>query len=243
MEREFIVCIHDACPQSSHLIIRIINNITPLVENIMTVAVIPQSYGIPWRCEDQDLICELRERTTEILLHGLTHRRVGNCSPFSFLIEKADELVGLSVSETETLLKKGQHIMKNMFGSPAKGFVPPGWQFGKVTKTVLGKHNIDFAISLHYIIDTSGHRIPLATWFSGYVGEIVGYTLCMRKDVVPCIVLHPKDVQRGFLPRGLRLIRSFIEQGYCPISFQDIYLRVNRQDYEKHHESNTKYTF
>jgi predicted deacetylase len=231
---EFIICIHDVCPQASTPVLKFLDSLNGLVGTSLSIAVIPLPYNERWRNEDKVFVDELQGRTEEVLLHGLTHKRVANKSPLSFLIENADELTGLSTTELDSMLGQGQDIVSELFGSRAKGFVPPGWQAGSMTGQLLDKHGLDFIVTLCDMTDVKGDKVGLASWswdcgripLSGYLGEAIGSVLYWRGDVVPCVVLHPKDIERGFMSRSLRRIQSFLEKGYRPISFNKLYNRM-----------------
>jgi len=232
---EFIISIHDVCPKTSSLILRILDNLNPLVSSTLSIGVVPLPYHKPWKNEDDSFVHELKGRTREILLHGYTHKRKPNKNPFSFLIENSDEFSGLSTHETDHLLGQGQQVIKKRFGQAAKGFVPPGWQPGNITSHILLKHGFNFIITLSRMGTAIGHQVPLAHWswdcgrmpFSGYLGEAMGsvFWACHR-NAIPCIVLHPKDIERGFLTRSLGTIRRFLEKGYQPVTFSTVYQRI-----------------
>ena len=107
----------------------------------------------------------------------------------------------------------------------------PGWLFGNVTTQLLEQHGIKYAVGLKSMTYSTGLRLRLATWswdcgvigLAGYAGEILGTALYLRKNAIPCIVLHPNDVPRGFLPRILSRIRNFLDSGFNPVLFRDLW--------------------
>ncbi len=36
-------------------------------------------------------------------------------------------------------------------------------------------------------------------------------------DAVPCVVIHPADIRRGWLPRILRLMQQLLDEGRLPV--------------------------
>jgi hypothetical protein len=234
---EFIICIHDVCPQTSTSVLRLLDSLNDIVASALSIAIIPFPYRMSWGSEASVFAETLKSRTEEILLHGLTHKRNNNRSLFSFLIDNADELSDLTINEIDAILEQGQYLISNIFGNAARGFVPPGWQTGKVTWDLLRKHGFDFLVTLYSMRDSMDNKHSLASWswdcgrvpFLGYMGDAIGslrYFGC--GNVVPCIVLHPRDIKRGFLPRSLRLINHFLEKGYHPITFNKLYHRMGK---------------
>ena len=76
-----------------------------------------------------------------------------------------------------------------------------------------------------FSLDSSdGRRVPLATWtwdcgrwgWLGHVGHWVGRLSHATARGVPTLAIHPRDVERGFWPRIVRLVRELLAAGYEP---------------------------
>jgi hypothetical protein len=108
---------------------------------------------------------------------------------------------------------------------PIRGFVAPAWQPGPVTPALLNSCGLDYALGF-WSLDCAGTRLPLAVWSwdcgniaaLGLAGEALGWLRrALRPDAVPCVVLHPRDVTRGYLARALNLIRRLQTAGLRPV--------------------------
>jgi hypothetical protein len=54
----------------------------------------------------------------------------------------------------------------------------------------------------------------------GLVGECFGNgAFRLRPAALPCVVIHPIDVDRGYLPRIVRIIDGLRRQGRRPVTF------------------------
>jgi hypothetical protein len=70
----------------------------------------------------------------------------------------------------------------------------------------------------------AGRNVPLATWawdcgrwgWLGHVGHGLGWLRHSLDLGVPTVAIHPRDLERGFWPRILRLTEELLESGYEP---------------------------
>ena len=227
----FCVAVHDVHPRFAREIAATVRGLGPLVGRKVAAAVVPRWHGDRIDAADADFRDHVVESFDEVLLHGCTHRRARPGGLVSALTRASDELGGASRDETITKLQDGQAVLTEVFGERAAGFVPPAWVRGPVTASLLRDAGIHYLVGMFSLEWTSGAAIRLATWSwdlgaaraLGYCGEIAGRAArAMMPRAIPCVVLHPADVDRGFLPRGLRVIEALLGEGRRPLTFKDL---------------------
>ena len=160
----------------------------------------------------------------EVLQHGYTHRqdRPGFLSLFT---GRSDEFVGLPREEVRRRLGRGRELLRRALGVKPAGFVPPAWQVGWATAEELGGCGFRYLATFGAIRAASGPTIPLATWSwdwgvlgpLGRVGQRFGdVSWRIRPAALPCVVVHPADVDRGYLPRVLEVVDRLLGRGRTP---------------------------
>lgn len=226
----FCVIVHDVTPVFAPEINQILKHLEAELGNTVSGAVVPRWHGREF--DEKSCACfrQWSAEFGEILLHGWTHLRERRPRMVSWLTDRADEFNGLSAAEAIGRIRGGVSLMEEFLEVRVRGFVPPAWQFP--IEASQWKHSgIDYVVRFTRIEQRSGRHIPLATWswdwgrFSwlGRPGAWLGR--CARtwnRGAIPVIVLHPADVQRGFLPDAMRLIRSLIGGGWTPALVRDI---------------------
>ena len=221
--RHFVVCIHDATPAYARETRVWIRDLAPFVGRRLSFGVVPDWHG-EWPLSAHSDYCRLlRESSEELLLHGYRHQRQQGWGPTTWLAEGCDEMNGLDPEETRRTLAGGQRIFTEVFGEPARGFLAPAWQQGHV-----GVGNatpgMTYVLGFFSLESGAGRKVPLATWtwdcgrwgWFGHLGDGIGW-LSQRLDRgVPTLAIHPRDLERGFGPRILRLTRELLDAGYEP---------------------------
>ena len=201
-----------------------IRDLAPLVGRRLSYGVVPDWRG-EWPLAAHPEYCRLVQGSSEeLLLHGYFHRRERGWGVTTLLAERGDEMNGLSSEETRRTVERGQRVFGDVFGVPARGFLAPAWQRGHVR---LGNGNapqVDHILGF-FSLDSAGKRkIPLATWTwdcgrwagLGHLGHGIGRVLHSLRGRVPVLAIHPRDVERGFWPKILRLTRQLLHAGYEP---------------------------
>ncbi len=224
----FVVCVHDVSPEYTSELLQIFTVLAPLVGTRISTAVIPLPRGNAWDgwARAIELRATLRQYTSETLLHGLTHTRPPSWSLFSKSVGRADEFSLLSEGETRRRIHLGLQILRGELAMEVRGLVPPAWRMGK-TRHIVGEDGLDFAVGMMGLHSVGGPPLRLATWSwdagvvrsLGYVTERVGTALSLRKNAIPVVVIHPADVERGFLPRAVDRIRRLLAVGRSPVIF------------------------
>jgi hypothetical protein len=136
----------------------------------------------------------------------------------------ADEMNGLDPDETRHAIECGQRVFAEVFGTTARGFLAPGWQTGHVH---LGNGNplpLDHVLGFFSLESRCGRKVPLATWSwdcgrwasLAHCGHAIGWLRQSLHGGIPSVAIHPRDLERGFWPRILRLTEAFLSRGYEP---------------------------
>ncbi|WP_406694356.1 DUF2334 domain-containing protein [Singulisphaera sp. Ch08] len=222
--RRFAVVVHDVAPAFLPQLARIAKALAPRVGRMLAGAVVPCWHGRPIEGPGGGFGRFVAEAFGEVLQHGYTHRqdRPGVLSLFT---GRSDELVGLAREEVRRRLGLGRELLQQVLGVTPAGFVPPAWQVGRATADDLGECGFRYLATFGAIQAANGLTIPLATWSWdwGVVGPLarVGQRFGdvswrLRQATLPCVVVHPADVDRGYLPRVLEVIDRLLERGRTP---------------------------
>jgi hypothetical protein len=152
------------------------------------------------------------------------------------LAEGADEMNGLDSEATRRTLERGQDVFTAVFGEPARGFLAPGWQPGHVRGQnakgpgIAKAPAIDHVLGFFSLESSSGRRVPLATWtwdcgrwgWLGHLGHGIGWVSQSLGRGVPTLAIHPRDLERGFWPKILRLIDELLRAGHEPSTLKGL---------------------
>ena len=222
--RAFLVCVHDVTPAFARETRAILRDLAPLVGRCMSLGVVP-NWNRQWHLEGHPDYCRLvREGAEELLLHGYFHRRRRGWGPVTWLAEGSDEMNGLDPAETRDLVERGQSVFAAAFGEPARGFLAPAWQSGHVRVNGGSTGGVEFVVGFFSIRPYARRRIPLSTWtwdcgrwgWLGSVGHGIGSLLQALDRGIPTLAIHPRDLERGFWPGILLLIRELLDAGFEP---------------------------
>jgi hypothetical protein len=240
--QRFLVCIHDATPAYARETRVMIRDLAPFLGRRLSFGVVPNWHGA-WALAAHPDYCRLvREGSEELLLHGYFHQRQRGWGPTTLLTESSDEMNGLDPEETRRTLERGQRVFTEVFGEPARTFLAPAWQpghvhayakgFGDVSPELreggrLGEGNtpgLQHVLGFFSLESRAGRKVPLATWTwdcsrwgrLGHLGHGIGWLLQSLDRGVPTLAIHPRDLQRGFWPKILRLTEQLLETGFEP---------------------------
>jgi hypothetical protein len=224
MMRRFLVCIHDATPAYASETRVMIRDLAPLVGRRLSLAVVPNWHG-KWPLAADPEYCQfLRESSGELLLHGYFHQRHRGWGPTAFLAEHSDEMNGLDPRKTERAIECGQRVFNDVFGAPARGFLAPAWQPGHVRLRNGNDLGLQHLLGFFSLESRAGHEVPLETFtwdcgrwgWLGHIGQGIGWLRHSLKRGIPTLAIHPRDLERGFWPRILRVTQELLEAGYEP---------------------------
>ncbi|MBI3862257.1 MAG: hypothetical protein HY290_10215 [Planctomycetia bacterium] len=227
----FCVMLHDVAPIYATHVAEFTRSMRPLVGNRMSAAVVPCWGGVPLGEHDRPFLDRVREDYANLLLHGFEHFRPGRRSFISRIADGKDEMKGLDPAETDRRLSAGQEILERWLGMPASGFIAPAYRVGFATPQRLARFGIHYTVGYRQIVTSTGCRLPLATWIwdvspirilcrLGYrLGEL---QVRLRPGALPCVVLHPLDLERGFLPQIERTVRKLLDDGRQPVLLESL---------------------
>jgi hypothetical protein len=222
--RPFVVCVHDATPAYARETRLMLRDLAPLVGRRVSFGVVPDWHGA-WPLAAHPDYCRLiRDSSEEVLLHGYFHRRGRGWGPTTWLTEGCDEMNGLDAAGTRRTLERGQQVLTRVFGSPARGFLAPGWQRGHVRPGGALALGLEHVLGFHSLHASTGRRVPLATWtwdcgrwgWLGRVGHGIGWLRQSLGRGVPTLAIHPRDIERGFWPTILGLTERLLAAGHEP---------------------------
>jgi peptidoglycan/xylan/chitin deacetylase (PgdA/CDA1 family) len=222
--RPFLVCIHDATPAFARETRSMIRDLAPLVGRRLSFGVVPDWHG-EWPLATHADYCRLvHENSAELLLHGCRHQRLRGWGPATWLADGSDEMGGLDVEETRCAIERGQRVFREVFGEPARGFLAPAWQLGHVRAGNDHGFGLDHTMGFFALDSHAGRSIPLATWtwdcgrwdWLGNVGHGIGALLQSLGRGIPTLAIHPRDIERGYWPRILRLTEELLDSGHEP---------------------------
>lgn len=222
--RPFLVCIHDATPAYAQQTAVMIRDLAPLVGRRLSFAVVPNWYG-EWPLASHPDYCRLvREGAEELLLHGFFHKRQRGWGPTTLLAENCDEMNGLDPDETRRTLARAQRVFADALGAPARGFLAPAWQRGHVRVANVGALGFDHIVGFFSVESIAGRKVPLSTWtwdcggwgWLGHFGHGIGWLSQSLDRGIPTLAIHPRDLERGFWPKVLRVTRELLDRGYEP---------------------------
>lgn len=221
--RRVLVCIHDATPAYARETRMMVRDLAPLLGRRLSFGVVPDWHG-EWPLSAHPDYCRLvRASSDELLLHGCFHRRQHGWGPTTWLVQGCDEMNGLDRDDTRRALERGQRVFTEAFGAPARGFLPPAWQWGHVRSAHASAAGLEYVLGFFSLAPAKRAGIPVATWswdcgrwgWLGHLGHGMG-SLLHSFGRVPVLAIHPRDLHRGFWPTILRLTEEMIDAGFEP---------------------------
>lgn len=171
----------------------------------------------------------------ELVAHGLVHRRDHGRTlairPFSWATGYSDELSGLTRNEAYERLGESRRILEDLFERPVAGFVPPAFQWGPVQPDDLFNAGYTYGLGLTSLVHARGRvKVGTRSWDPGRLGAcpLVGRALSafgalthLRGDTVPCVVVHPDDVDRGLDVHAHATLARYRKRGLRPSLVSD----------------------
>lgn len=229
--RQFCVMLHDVAPLYEDHVDMFTKTLSPYIGNKMSAAVVPCWGGKPLTDRDRPFLDRVQNEYANILLHGFEHFRPNASGMVSAIADGKDEMNGLDAKETDRRLEAGQEILEQFFGKPACGFIAPTYNIGLATPDRLARFGIHYTVGYGRVVTSEGNLLPIASWVWD-VSPIrllcrLGYRLGefqhrFRRRALPCVVLHPLDLERGFLPQIERTVRKLVDEGREPIMLESI---------------------
>lgn len=201
-----------------------VRDLAPLIGRHLSFGVVPEWHGAWPLAAHREYGRFVQEASDEILLHGYSHRRQRGWGPASWLTRGSDEMNGLDRDETRRTLEMGQGVFTDVFGEPARGFLAPGWQRRHVRSETATSVGLDYVLGCFCLDALTGGSVRLATWtwdcgrwgWLGHIGDASGSLVEAVTRGVPVLAIHPKDLERGYWPRTLGLVRRLLAAGLNP---------------------------
>jgi hypothetical protein len=222
--RRFAVVVHDVAPAFLPQLARIVELLAPRLGRALAGAVVPCWHGQPIEGSGGRFGRFVAQAFGEVLQHGYTHRR-DRPGVLSLFTGCSDELVGLPREEVRRRLGLGREALRQALGVAPAGFVPPAWQVGRETAEELRACGFRYLATFGALRAVGGPAIPLATWSwdwgvlgpLGPVGQWSGNVRSrLRPATLPCVAVHPADVDRDYLPRVLEVVDRLLARGRKP---------------------------
>lgn len=230
VRQSFCVMLHDVAPRFAPQVAEFTRTLSPLVGNAMSAAMVPCWDGEPLADRDRPFLERVRNEYANILLHGFLHRRPRGTGVVSLFASGKDEMNGYTADETDRCLAAGQEVLSRWMGKPATGFIPPCYQWGHVTPERLARVGIHYGVGYRNVQRSGGESLRLSSWIwdvspirllcrAGYRLGNIQYRL--QTGALPCVTLHPLDIDRGFLPQITRTVERLIRDGRRPVLLED----------------------
>ncbi len=241
VSRSFCVMLHDVAPIYAEHVATFTKSMSPLIGNVMSAAVVPCWAGVPLADKDRPFLDRVRDEYANIQLHGYEHFRPTGGGLVSKIADGKDELNGLDPAETDRRLEAGQEIFTRWLGRPARGFIAPTYKIGCATPDRLARFGIHYTVGYGKVTSSTGEQLPLASWVwdvspirllcrAGYrLGE---FQYRFFKQALPCVVLHPLDLERGFLPQIEKTVKKLLNAGRTPVLPESIGFGVQNSQAE-----------
>ena len=223
--------LHDVAPIYASQVARFTRSLAPLVGNAMSAAVVPCWGGVPLCDKDRPFLDRVCAEYANIQLHGYEHFRPGRGGLLSKIADGKDEMNGLDPVETDRRLAAGQALLERWIGKPASGFIAPTYHAGFATPERLAKFGMHYTVGYGQVVTSTGQRLRLSSWIwdvspirllclAGYRWGELQYRF--RRQALPCVVLHPLDLERGFLPQIERTVQKLLRAGRQPVLLESL---------------------
>lgn len=237
----FCVVLHDVAGLFQTQVQEIVQQVGDLVDGCFACGMVPFWHGKDDKRQMADLVSVCGE-CEEWMIHGMTHRRERGGRLVSWLTNGADEFGGLRPVEIQERVAKSQERIRALTGPRPMGMVAPCWRLPVSPHQLQG---IDYVMGYNGLVSCCSDAgqvplqaaplaaVPLASWSYdwgrfGSVASVVNIIPAWRfqfiKNVVPCVVIHPADVGRGWLPVAVHRIQKLLDLGYQPVTPQKLML-------------------
>jgi predicted deacetylase len=187
-----------------------------------------------------DLLREEQESGSELVLHGLEHRRRGPLYGSALLRLRADlfagdacEFLTLTPSEALTSVLQGRELFQLAGLAAPSAFCAPGWLLAPDLRPALFQGGIRRVIGMFSTLDLrTGHRhLALSLGYMGagppqecgvqILNRIV--SLAVRRATVVTVYLHPQGGRdHPAVQRVFDRIERLVAEGWQPITYAEM---------------------
>lgn len=225
----FCVVLHDVAAPFRLQVQQIVTQVFDFIGSRFACGVVPLWHGD----RDEDGMAELISicgDCEEWMIHGVTHHRERGGRLVSWLTNGSDEFGGLQLAAIQKRVATSQAMIHDLTGILPTGLVAPCWSLPVSPNELSG---IDFVMGYTRLMPCcrSEEQLPadnirLASWSYdwgrfGKVASLVNMFPELRSriftGIVPCVVIHPEDVVRGWLPVAIQKIEKLLNLGYQPV--------------------------
>lgn len=240
---KLVVSLHDVAPPFEPEIRRQITLLRSAGIDRLVLKVVPHWHGGYPLASAPTLLALLRdevERGSQIVLHGLEHRRQGRLRGNVFgkvraalFAGDAPEFLTLREEAAEAAVAAGLKMFEACALPAPSTFCPPAWLMTDEAESALRESGIRRTVSMFALRDLlSGARVPIAG--IGYMGAgirqeqglailnaLVARTWVPRAPVTR-VFLHPQNAPSPALDTTIERIGSLVTRGWQPVTFDDL---------------------
>jgi predicted deacetylase len=239
-QRLLLASIHDVSPRFEGEVDRLMDLLAPHVGKRLAMLVVPNHWGDAPIVPGSAFAARLRswaEQGTEMFLHGFTHRDdarysgAGDLMRARFMTAGEGEFLGLSRSESQARIARGQELLENVIGRPIDGFVAPAWLYGHGAREALSHSAIPLAEDhMRVWSPASGAELawgPVITWASRtrlrLLSSLVAAAALRHSPLdVLRIGVHPPDVRHPALVRSIGRTFTVARRNRRPARYADL---------------------
>ena len=239
-ENAFMVVLHDFAPPFSEQLCEICSQLKPLVGSNFSAGFVPCWHG--GNAASGDTLAPLLLGCKEVVIHGLSHQRIAGGGILSWVCNRSDEFRGLPAAVVTERLQQARKLTVEQLGEAkvkhVVGVLPPAYQFPETKTFFCDQRNDDYLYVLRFsrIDFRGGMSVPINTWsydwgrFSsaGWAGKVSADSQSLIRLAIPCLAIHPIDLQRGWFRDAIRLIRKWLSEGRQPVTPSDLLLKSHQ---------------
>ena len=235
MTGRFIVSLHDVAPPFEAEIRAQLERLAGLGVRRCALHVVPNWHGanpLPESRSLVDLLCRQRAAGSELVMHGVEHRRHGPLRGpgtlrlrASLFAGSASEFVTLGTADALHRIRQGRALFEEARLETPSAFCAPGWLLDPALLPVLVEGGIEHVIGMFSLHDTRGPRRYVLPAI-GYMGAsplheagIVMLNVLVhsvsRRAATTVIYLHPQGNQKSrAVQRVFDHVARLVEAGW-----------------------------
>ena len=225
MTRRFLVCIHDATPAYARETRAMLRDLAPLLGRRLSFGVVPDWHG-QWPLAAHPDYCRLVRESSDgaspARLLPSTSARLGT-DHVDRRAQRRDERPGCRRNSTHRRARTAclhRGLRRAGAGFPRAGLAARARALRQRECPGAGSRP---GLFLARVI-ARAEQCPLATWtwdcgrwgWLGHIGHGIGWLSQSLDRGVPILAIHPRDLERGFWPKILRLTEELLDAGYEP---------------------------
>ncbi|MFH1400218.1 MAG: DUF2334 domain-containing protein [Nanoarchaeota archaeon] len=221
--KHLLISIHDVTPAYADDIQVILEGLASIDVTRYSLLVTPNFKGT-WPLRDHVGFCQkmsaLARAGNEIIVHGNTHR---------------GGRLGINERLDLTNIMRSKDAVEHAIGVPTRGYVPPAWILPRKLRPSIclsGFIYYETLTKINFIGKGVYYNLPIG------MGGIRSKTISHRitrvfSQVYSAVAIdfhhvqrysfHPDEARNGNLPASLRLVRRYLDEGWTPSTYLDVY--------------------